>query len=109
MDSGCKHALEEYILEQKMVFDAEQRERICIMQWCEASVNQNPSHTSKLLLFTNKGVHIMRPPAGKPCSVCPPENLCPSGPRSETKFKYEKMVDFIVFPDLPQRFILNFS
>lgn len=59
--------------------------------------------------MTNKGVHILKPPAGKPCSVCPMENLCPSGPRADLKYKYESLVEIVTFPDLPQKLLLKFS
>lgn len=39
--------------------------------------------------MTNKGIHFFKGPASKACSVCPPENLCPDGPKPEYKFEYE--------------------
>ena len=46
----------------------------------------------------------MKKPKGKPCSVCPPENLCPNGPQPEMKYKYEMIIELLTFPDLPQKF-----
>lgn len=43
----------------------------------------------------------MRNSGSKPCSVCPPENLCPEGPKPEYKFKYDKILDIVLFPNLP--------
>ena len=51
------------------------------------------------------GIHIMLPPSGKPCTYCPPENLCPSGPVVEHKIPYNsRFVKFMFFgDDLPQK------
>lgn len=52
----------------------------------------------------------MLTPPGKPCTYCPPENLCPNGPTPEFKFPYEnRLVKFLLFPDLPQKLVLCFT
>ena len=51
----------------------------------------------------------MREPGGKACSVCPPENLCPNGPRPEHKFTYDKLIEIIEFPEIPQKMMMSFQ
>jgi hypothetical protein len=34
------------------------------------------------------------------------ENLCPDGPRPEFKFKYDRLIEIISFPNFPQKIIL---
>lgn len=51
----------------------------------------------------------MRPPSGKPCTVCPPENLCPNGPRPEHKFKYDRLTEVVYFEHFDQRVVLSFN
>jgi hypothetical protein len=62
VDSGLRSSIETYLLEQKHVFEPEERERIVSMQWIEATSSLSAPHAPRLLIFTNKGIHIMKPP-----------------------------------------------
>lgn len=109
VDAGYRSSIEEYIFVNKHTIEAGKRETIVHLVGVEASVGCAVPHSARILIFTNKGIHLMKPPAGKPCTVCPPENLCPNGPRPELKFRYERLAEIIRFPDLTQRLILSFS
>lgn len=79
-DASYASSIENFLLKNKYGFDPEEKERVNFLTWCLANINGQPIFESRLLILTNKGVHIMKKPKGKPCSVCPPENLCPNGP-----------------------------
>ena len=76
------------------------------MRWVDLSPLPASTFKKRLLVLTNSGMYIFRESASKPCSICPPENLCPEGPRLETKIKYEDITFFREFPLLPQRYVI---
>ncbi len=101
-------AIQNYIFCKKYSFEAEVRERIIFMSQVECAYEQVGVFKPKTLVLTNVGVHIFRPPGSKPCSVCPPENLCPSGPLPDRKFQYDRITDIIFFPLLPQKMVIEY-
>ena len=84
-----------------MGFEADSKERINCMVMVDLVYDANVAYKPRLLVLTNKGVHILKASGSKPCSVCPPENLCPEGPKTEFKFKYDRIIEIVTFPDLP--------
>lgn len=49
---------------------------------------------------------VNRFPGSKLCSVCPPENLCPSGPRPELKMPYDHIIEIITFGQVFQKLVI---
>ncbi len=79
------------------------KERINFIEWVDAVYDNNTNFKPRLLVFTNKGLHIFKASSSKPCSVCPLENLCPEGPKPEFKFRYDKIIEIIIFPQIRQK------
>jgi len=96
--AAYKIAIEQYIKEKRIGFEPDVDERVNMIEWVDGSYEGNSSLKPRLIVFTNKGIHIFKQSSSKPCSVCPSENLCPEGPRPEFKFKYDKILEVITFP-----------
>lgn len=101
LEASYKSAIESYIYEKKLGFEPDTKERINSIEWVDASLDGNQYFKPRLLVLTNKGIHILKSSGSKPCSVCPPESLCPEGPKLEYKFKYDKIIEVVLFPDMP--------
>jgi len=86
--ASYRTAIESYLSQKGFLFVPEDKERIHFLKWVEVAFDKSNNYKGRLLVLTNKGVHLFKPPASTPCSVCAPENLCPDGPRHELKFTY---------------------
>jgi len=59
------------------------------VQWKVGS--DGDSFRRVLLVFTNRSFSRYDEPYGIPCSSCPPENFCPSGPQFVQRFEYSRV------------------
>jgi len=86
------------MLAEHLTFNPEKKERIIFMRWIDISIDAQNAFKKRLLLLTNAGIYIFRQQASKPCNICPPENLCPSGPKLELKIPYDQFIEIFTFP-----------
>jgi hypothetical protein len=73
-------------------FESSLKERIIFSRWCDVGTMPTSSFKKRLLVLTNAGIYIFKPSTSKPCSICPPENLCPDGPKLDIKFTYDDVI-----------------
>ena len=45
----------------------------------------------KLVAFSTNHMYIFGPTTSNSCTICPPDNFCPEGPKLEYKVKYDKI------------------
>lgn len=97
---GSKHIKYQSGIERSLIDD-----RINWSQWVEVEGKVG----SRLVVFTEKTVMVMRGSGVKSCQICPAENMCPTGPRVEHSYPIGKLQSYVVFEDIPQRLVLNFA
>mmetsp|Transcript_7293 Transcript_7293/g.5586 ORF Transcript_7293/g.5586 Transcript_7293/m.5586 type:complete len:169 (+) Transcript_7293:2450-2956(+) len=97
-DALYRQGIEDYLLRKNLLFDEGERERINHYAWVELSIDQNQLYKPRLFVCTNKGMYIFRSSGQRPCNLCPPENLCPEGPKLEYKYRNEQLFGIFLFP-----------
>ncbi|CDW80422.1 UNKNOWN [Stylonychia lemnae] len=104
----CKLSVETYI-EKRFGFELDQRQYINLIQQVDASIDGNQNFKARQIVFTNKGIHMMRYTNNKACSVFPPENLCPEDPKTKYKFKHDKILEVVIFLEVVQKLFIIFQ
>lgn len=87
-DSALRQGFESYIVEKRLGFDDDcGRERV--LEMAHVLAGTGTAWQPRILVLTNKGIHLFKPSTTKSCPVCPPETMCQNSPRHEQRFRYE--------------------